>query len=143
MTTAPRRGARNLSDALKARSLHYNIVFSANRHRRVIAEPWRQELHAYCEPQANVRRRICRSVAFKRRRWKVAVVKHPGAPSGAVSLGPVFQGCARFTRLPPATFPARLRLARQLAFHAFGVKRIASRFKMRHYPAETDVDKNA
>ena len=39
-------------------SLHYHIVFSTNRHRRIIAEPWRQELHAYCEPappQANIR----------------------------------------------------------------------------------------
>jgi len=68
-------------------SLHYHIVLSTNRHRRIIAEPWRQELYAYCEPappKANVRRRICRSVAFKRCRirWKVAVVKHPGAPSG-------------------------------------------------------------
>jgi len=31
-------------------SLHYHIVFSTNRHRRSIAEPWRWELHAYCEP---------------------------------------------------------------------------------------------
>jgi len=31
-------------------SLHYHIVFSTNRHRRIIAEPWRWELHAYCEP---------------------------------------------------------------------------------------------
>ena len=28
-------------------SLHYHIVFSTNSRRRIIAEPWRQELHAY------------------------------------------------------------------------------------------------
>jgi len=93
--------------------------FSTNRHRRIIAEPWRQELYAYREPaspQPNDGRRIWRSVAFKRRRirWKVPVVKHPGAHSGRrCRYAPFSRGCARFTRLPLATVPARLRRARQ------------------------------
>jgi len=40
-------GARNRAMPSTHVSLHYHIIFCTKDRRRIIAEPWRAELHAY------------------------------------------------------------------------------------------------
>ena len=47
ITNAPCKGARIRAMPSTHISLHYHIVFCTKGRRRIIAEPWREELHAY------------------------------------------------------------------------------------------------